>query len=78
MPDVLVRNLSDRTLRALKRRAKLHHASLQEELKTVLDEVARTTIFDAQSAARRIFDSLERKGIRFSDSGEMQAEDRLR
>lgn len=76
MPDVLVRNLSDRTLKALKRRAKLHHASLQEELKTVLDEVARTTIFDARSTARRIFNSLQRKGIRFSDSGEMQAEDR--
>ena len=78
MPDVLVRNLSDRTLKTLKRRAKLHHASLQEELKTVLDNVARTTMFDAESTARRISESLQRKGIRFSDSGEMQAEDRLR
>ena len=78
MADVLVRNLSERTLKALKRRAKLHHSSLQEELKTVLDEVARTTMFDAESTARRIFESLQRKGIRFADSSEMQAEDRLR
>ena len=76
--DVLVRNLSDRTLKVLKRRAKLHHTSLQEELKTVLDQVAQTTMFDAESTARRIFESLQRKAIRFTDSGEMQAEDRLR
>ena len=78
MADVLIRNLSDRTLKALKRRAKLRHASLQEELKTVLDQVARTTMFDAESAARRISGNLQRKGIDFADSGEMQAEDRLR
>jgi plasmid stability protein len=78
MADVLIRNLSDRTLKALKRRAKLHHTSLQEELKIVLDDVARTTMFDAESTSQRIFESLQRKGIRFSDSGEMQAEDRLR
>jgi len=78
MADVLVRNLSDRTLKALKRRAKLHHASLQEELKAVLEEVARTTMFDAESTAERIFENLRGKGIRFADSGELQAEDRLR
>ena len=78
MADVLVRNLSERTLKALKRRAKLHHTSLQEELKAILDEVARTTLFDAESVARRIFESLQKKGIRFADSGDMQAEDRLR
>ena len=78
MPDILVRNLSDRTLKALKRRAKLHYTSLQEELKTVLDQTARTTMFDAQSTAQRIFESLQNRGIRFTDSGETQAEDRLR
>jgi len=78
MPDVLIRNVSDRTLNALKRRAKLRHASLQEELKTVLDEVARTTMFDAESTARRISQNLQKKGIQFVDSGELQAEDRLR
>jgi plasmid stability protein len=78
MADILVRNLSDRVLKALKRRAKLHHTSLQEELKTVLDQTTRTTMFDAASTARRIFESLQKRGIRFTDSGEMQAEDRLR
>ena len=78
MADILVRNLSDRSLKALKRRAKLHHSSLQEELKAVLEEVARTTMFDAESTAERIFQNLQRKGIRFADSGDMQAEDRLR
>ncbi len=78
MADVLVRNLSDQTLKALKRRAKLHHSSLQEELKAILDGVARTTMFDAASTAERIFESLQKKGIHFADSGDMQAEDRAR
>jgi plasmid stability protein len=78
MPDVLVRNLSDRTLRALKRRAKLHHSSLQEELKTVLENTARMTIVDPVEAANRISEKLKKKGIKFSDSGDLQAEDRLR
>jgi plasmid stability protein len=78
MSDILVRNLSDQTLKALKRRAKLHHSSLQEELKAVLEEVARTTMFDAEYAAERIFRNLQKKEIRFADSGAMQSEDRLR
>ena len=78
MADVLIRNLSARTVGALKRRAKLHHTSLQEELKIILDEIARTTMLDAESTARRIFENLQKKGIPFADSSELQAQDRLR
>jgi plasmid stability protein len=78
MPDVLIRKVSLRTLRALKRRAKLHHSSLQAELKTVLDDVARTTVYDPVAAANRICEKLKQKGIRFSDSTELVAEDRRR
>jgi len=78
MPDVLIRNVSDRTLIALKRRAKFRHVPLQEELRAILDEAARTTMFDAESTARRISQNLRKKGIHFADSGELQAQDRLR
>ena len=78
MAQVLVRNLDTRTLRALKRRAKQHGASLEQELRTILEEASRNTFVDAESVARRIQANLLKRGIVFSDSGEMQAEDRQR
>jgi plasmid stability protein len=69
MADVLIRNLDRGALEALKRRAKHHRTSLQQELKGILEEVARSTLANAD---------LARKGISFHDSGAMQAEDRLR
>jgi plasmid stability protein len=78
MADVLIRNLDRGALEALKRRAKHHRTSLQQELKGILEEVARSTLANAEAVARRISRDLARKDISFHDSGAMQAEDRLR
>lgn len=40
MPDVLVRNVPEHTVQALKSRATRHHRSLQGELMTILQEAA--------------------------------------
>jgi plasmid stability protein len=78
MPEILVRNLDRRTLAALKKRAELHRTSVQQEVKLILEEAARTVAADAETVARKIRRSLAGKGIRFSDSGKIQAEDRRR
>jgi plasmid stability protein len=40
MPDVLVRDVSKKTVEALKRRAKRQNRSLQQEVKTILERTA--------------------------------------
>lgn len=40
MAQVLVRNLEDDVLVALKQRAKMHHRSLQSEIKGILEDAA--------------------------------------
>jgi plasmid stability protein len=78
MAQVLVRNLDGKTVKALKRRADLHHRSLQEELRTILERNAQEPLADHLAAADRIRKRLRRYGLTFSDSGQDQAEDRLR
>jgi len=78
MPQVLVRNLDKDTLEALKLRADRHRNSLQAELKSILEEASRPLISDALAAAKRIQANLRRRGVVFSDSGRLQAEDRRR
>ncbi len=78
MAQVLVRNVDDRTMKALKRRAGYHRTSLQQELKTILEEASRSVSLDAEAVARRIRENLRKKGISYADSGQSQAEDRLR
>ncbi len=41
MPGIHVRDLSDETMRALKRRALAHHRSVQGEVREILVEAAR-------------------------------------
>jgi plasmid stability protein len=41
MPAVTIRNLSEETHRALKRRAKLHGSSTEGEIRTILEEAVR-------------------------------------
>jgi plasmid stability protein len=41
MPAVTIRNISDETHRALKRRAKLHGSSTEGEIRTILEEAVR-------------------------------------
>jgi len=77
MAQVLVRQLDDKVVERLKRRAKEHGRSLQSEVKTILEEAAP----DYEAAWKRIerFRSrLKRSGRRFSDSAELIREDRDR
>ncbi len=78
MAQVLVRNLDGKTVRALKGRAQRHRRSLQQELKSILQQAGREQTVDYVAAARRIYAKLARSGRRFGDSGREQAEDRLR
>ena len=41
MPGIHVRDLSEETMRALKRRARAHHRSVQGEVREILVEAAR-------------------------------------
>jgi len=78
MAQVLVRNLDTQVVDTLKRRAARRGASLQAELKQILEQAAQGTLVDPEALARRISRRLRDKRIRFRDSGAMQAEDRLR
>ena len=78
MAQVLIRNLDARVVETLKRRAAHRGTSLQAELKQILEQAASCTLVDPEGVARRISRRLRDKGIRFRDSGAMQAEDRLR
>lgn len=78
MAQVLVRNIEEETLRALKERARQKRTSLQQELKAILEAASRQTLSNAADTARRIQRNLKKRGIVFSDSGELQSEDRSR
>jgi plasmid stability protein len=41
MPSIHIRDLPQKTLEALRRRAQAHHRSVQGELRAILDEAAR-------------------------------------
>lgn len=77
MAQVLVRQLDDKVVERLKRRAKEHGRSLQSEVKTILEEAAP----DYEAAWKRIERfraSLKRSGRRFGDSAALIREDRDR
>ena len=76
MPQVLIRNVSHKTLSRLKSRAKQNSRSLQAELKEILEREAPMAVeeFRAVAAAWR----KRLAGRKHSDSGELQAQDRLR
>ena len=77
MAQVLVRQLNDKVVDRLKKRAKEHGRSLQSEVKTILEEA----VPDYEGAWKRI-DSLrlrlKRSGRKFSDSAGLVREDRDR
>ncbi len=78
MADLLVRDLSEETVRTLKARARARNTSLQKHLKSVLERAAEQASVDPVGAARQIRARLVAKGIVFSDSGALQSEDRAR
>lgn len=75
MAQVLVRQLNDKVVDRLKKRAKEHGRSLQSEVKTILEEA----VPDYEGAWKRI-DSfrlrLKRSGRTFTESADLIREDR--
>ena len=78
MAQVLVRNLKDKVVARLKKRAKTRGRSLQAEVKTILEEAAKEESADFWKEAERIRERLRRSGRKFSDSAELIREDRDR
>lgn len=78
MAQVLVRNLNERVVARLKKRAANRGRSLQAEVKFILEEAAKEEATDFWKAADRIRERLKRSGRKFSDSAALIREDRDR
>ncbi len=77
MPDVLVRDLSERALELLKDQARSRGRSLQAELKYLLEQAAQAAdVAGAFAIAEQIRHDLT--GRPLGDSTELVAEDRAR
>lgn len=76
--DVLIRDLDEKTVKALKKRASNSKRSLQAELKTILQEAASDDWQETWAAADRIFEELRRSGQKFSDTTALLRGDRDR
>lgn len=78
MAQVLVRNLNEKVVARLKKRAATRGRSLQAEVKIILEEAAQEDAADFWKAADRIREQLKRSGRTFSDSADLIREDRDR
>lgn len=78
MGNILVRNLPDDVVDALKRRARRHNRPLQQEVSDILVRAAREPEVDIALRAAEIRKKLAGKGIEFSDSVDLLREDRSR
>lgn len=76
MSRVLVRDLSSAVIHKLKARARRHARSLQAELKSILEQAARTDTATARALAARIRQRLA--GRSHTDSVTLLAQDRQR
>jgi antitoxin FitA len=76
--NVLVRDLDEKTVNDLKKRAETSKRSLQAELKAILEEAAAQDWQRTWAAADRIFEELRSSGRKFSDTTELLREDRRR
>ncbi len=76
MPNILIRDVSQKTVDQLKARAKQHNRSLQGEVKHLVEETVKATGETALLRARKIRATFGRKT--FSDSAELLREDRNR
>lgn len=76
MPNILIRDVSQKIVNQLKARAKQHNRSLQREVKHLVEETVKTTGEGALLRARKIRASFGKKT--FSDSAELFREDRNR
>lgn len=78
MAQVLVRNLTDKVVARLKKRAKTQGRSLQAEVKIILEEAAKDVPGEFWKEADRIREQLKRSGRTFSDSAVLIQEERDR
>lgn len=70
MPDVLIRNIDNKTLQLLKEKAKVNNRSLQEELKELVEAHSGIRQENAIEMVREIQMKYQKKGIIFPDSTE--------
>jgi plasmid stability protein len=75
MAQVLIRNLDESVVAALKRKAELHGLSLEQELRAVLTAAARLNSAERLALARRIR-AMTPRGVDQTDSTELIREDR--
>ncbi len=77
MAQILVRNLDERVVERLKRRAKMQERSLQSEVKIILEQAADETTVD-MATARALVDKIRQrfKGRKFPDTVALIREDR--
>ena len=75
MAQVLVRNLDDQVVMALRRKAELHGHSLEQELRLALTAAARLTPEERVALARRIR-RLTPADVTQTDSAELIRQDR--
>ena len=75
MAQVLVRNLDEQVVAALRRKAELHGHSLEQELRMALTSAARLTPAERVALARRVR-SLTPANIEQTDSTDLIRQDR--
>jgi plasmid stability protein len=78
MATVLLRDIPEEVLTRLKKMAKAHNRSLQQELRVVLENTAGQASPDVFQKASELRKELRKKAIRFTDSAKLLREDRLR
>lgn len=76
MARVLIRDLDDRTVERLKKRASRNGRSLQAELQMVVERAAAVDVLESREVAARIRKKLG--GRKHSDSAALLADDRRR
>jgi plasmid stability protein len=78
--NVLIRDLSDKTIKELKKRAADNNRSLQAELKEILDATADRGrhLRKWRKDTDRVYNELKKSGRTFSDSTELIRQDRDR
>ena len=75
MAQVLVRNLDEQVVTALRRKAELRGHSLEQELRLALTAAARLTPEERSALARRVR-SLTPSNVKQTDSAELIRQDR--
>lgn len=78
MANLLIRDIPDDVVKELKQRAKFHNRPLQRELKGILLETTRHPFGDIAQRAAEIRRKLSGECRSFTDSAELQREDRDR